>query len=499
MYKSSVHMTQNGLMFSKSRMEKAILKYYKIYNRYCTYLWDCGYLKNPSLFIPEEFWDAFDSYCTPQNLALLVNEFTGAACKDYLQVKYASIVSDDKEFKEVTTALYKLLEAKQALEDLGIICSRMSNFKKRTDTSVMKLCVSYGSRIRYSIKFPVNSKYIIDSLYIPEGKKVKEVNFGVMRINRLLSGFLGVNKIVKEDDESVFIGHGLTVKEEAEFFDLLVTGSIIGDTPYGKMLYKKLESYYTDFYGNNNTVTDITPLNEQLFLNDSKSCCAMADEARAGLGDFEELYFTDKAVYFLVDGEMEEEDKVDWIPVSCTEHETNAVFNAYNRLRGVGGEFISTYEVTEKGYETVGLPIKLYFVGTRNKLTYDYYFPLCMVKKPYGDTFVPVYPTGLTTADSVFHDSTKALKMCGINNFSEIEDEVFKCLVCSYDPYTCEYRHLIGKYLHILVCIWAGVESYGDDGEIGAFLLDSAYECLPDDAVESARLEAQSLYYKLGF
>lgn len=352
---SSQKVNAKGVVVSKSKMQRFTQKYVSLYCQSSERLYYQGYLSTPLDFCEDEFWDSFfevNSHLLP----LFRNNQTGAMNLTARQTRYVLRGISDDEEKVSLEAVADLLTAKAKLEAYNKFLE-LTSFRKKSDTLQCKSKLYVSGTVKNASKLPLDE--IMECFDVPSGKKVVACDYSVVILKVLLER-LGMSTDVKPEDASLFLGDGYTVQDDCAYLDMLIRGEVWGSGENAEQLHKTIETYYNEFYEEDDTISVCQPYEENLFISAIPKCIEFVNDYRHSLGEYEEYYTTDSMVYFLVDGEDEVGTEVThsvYIGTQVANLNTGEALSVVDRLLGYSGEFLHEFDVTP--YKAGGMPVEL--------------------------------------------------------------------------------------------------------------------------------------------
>lgn len=495
-----------GIQVSKAKVADVTKKYTLIYSQMCERLADLGYISSSTLFYADEFWEVFFDE-NPNLVNLFINNRVGSVVLNEKQIEFVMRKLEvenntDLEAYKVLSYAKSLLQAKTALDDLCKFVSAVK-FPKKSDLLTCKTNISVSSKVSSSGKIPLDSPYIMECFYVPDGKKVVDFDYAIIILKVLLEK-LGINSDVSETDDSLFLGKGFTIKDDCYFLNEIINGDISGNGIYANMLTKVVENYYVDYYATRTTIADCISFGEQNFIYAIPKCIEYINEYRKEIGNTgTEFYVTSSKVYFLFDGVVEKPKpsvRNIFIGTELYNHGTKTEINVLNRLLGFSGEFIYEYDSNVVNYSLGGFPVTMYQISVnrgRNVAVPLNFYPIVNAKQKYKNELVEVYP-------SVKHECVKfisvddMLKELEIDSLETLHTEVADIVETRYTVNTYSFKKLVGLMIQTLVCIMCNYTLEGHESP-NHLILGSEFDWVTEEIYLDACIEAEILFNKLGF
>ena len=407
-----------GITLSKqalqNKMESATKKYY----RCCEELYNLGFnyamydFDEPKFIkaLKQEFPDEF----------LLFKDFNSGKMDFSLErVEYILAGSLDNEDFKIVLKLYKdILQSLESFRCINILWTK-AKFKKNSDIKVILPRYVITSKVNTAGVLPFYDTDMLDSIALSPTEKVVHC-----KITDVLYKFLLKEAGISDSDIESYssknkglVNKDLSFCEECNFIYMILENRIDFNGEFGDKVRKYIENYYISFYKDNTTKTSIVPFSEYLFTEALPECIKKVNKFREDNPNHQEIFITNKCVYFKVESNAEMLDFADDFVGTCVlDAEAKDELDKTNNLLGYSGEYISEATLKSNGWVCDMPPVRLYRKGQ----LYNYY-PSFLVKVDDDINYEPILGYG-TTYNHASSMSAKSVE--GGFKFSKAKDDI---------------------------------------------------------------------------
>lgn len=406
MREASNYLNKNGIQISKERFDKVYLYYTGLFAKSCYKLYDLGYLSSPSEFDINELRGSYfgnKDFC--DKIGVYENYNEGVYMLNWQVANYAMIVyKDDIDFVEVTQCIRDALKSKDALDALDLLYSKV-NLKKKAFVSVTPRLSVSSTMANYS-QIPLDNFAVQECFARSEDTHL--VYFDTRdEVIKTLCKKIGISD--SEYNEQILSGqafflNGLTLKEELDYIDLIMSCDLNLTGKYGQALQKYITNYYKENSEQLKARISCIKFENMIFVECLSSRIERIREKRKEISSLggKDFYVTkDYSIFevpnFCNDRKESYFDKGIIVGNYAMDYLTYEELDKVNCLLGLSGEFISKADVQALGYQAFGKPIIIHRFNKTSKgelkdVTKEYY---------------PIYNVSMSKEDSKDIDSLK--------------------------------------------------------------------------------------------
>lgn len=336
----------------KHRVNLSII--YKVLNentvRYCNALrdlYDLGFSDSPycvdEISLRQAFIEEFE------DSKLLIHVSSGSLDFDKQHLKYAMLLSKDKDFVNACGILLAYIESKEKLEICGEILDNAKIIKKSIAEFSVRFVASEGVTSRAPFR-------LIPEIFTTEElSKVKRVNLGDCVIHTLMLD-LGVSE--EEYQEYLktgkpFFVKGVSQEDECELIDLILAYGITLDGEYGSLLSNRILDYYRDYMLTNESKFAQASYESIIFTKSANLKTAKLNKVREEVykQGGKDIFIEDNNVYYCIPDDDSEDKRVKNIKVGgwCLDDNGDMIISK-DIFNGVQGVFSFTNKFSLPAY-----------------------------------------------------------------------------------------------------------------------------------------------------
>lgn len=326
------------------------------YGMLCEKLYEKKIISNPSVFNYMDFFEyLYDNYYEDCDSLL---GYGAKMSRDSLYIEYVLSRLSNTYFKRLLKIYHDIIECEEMLD---LVQNFVSKGNKANIEVVPRYFFSKGFVLNCTIDLENrNMKYLLN-------QREKSLNPYYLKALEKRVEPKSKDRVILRDE-----------KEDDKYFDLILSGKIVGETEYAK----EVNTYLV---GLNYELTK-----EELFLD-------IKEEVEKEFKKANLLYITKSGVFTKT---KEKEIVFPKVIGTFVHAYDNSTLSKSNILDGWTGEFVSVAEIEEKGYLTKGMPISLYKEKGKRK---EKYFPIFLVYSPLNLLY-PLNPR-------YQYDNTKEIKL----------------------------------------------------------------------------------------
>ena len=376
---------KEGFKFSKSRLEEKLIYYIGLRGRSIFELADRGYQNSPNIF--DEI--SFRSYILktyPQISKYLVGAYDDSFKLEHVQL--AIMKTDDDELKYILNLYYNILVANNFISLAKRVIDNVG-FKKSKDITEVQSRLCLNGKVDSYGKVPLDNELCYEIINLPEGKKLKSVCFTNILRDHLLKR-LGVEDV---DNKAKFI-EGVSLNEELELFNFILSGCCECDGEFGNLLNEDIEKHIKYYKATSSNALSIPEYASEIFTESIDDITKYTSEIISSEnGTY--FFITNSRIYYLVDSD-EFENKyfkggVLNVGAYCVDTYNRVELPKIANLLGLCGEFYPSNMLFDDSFENNGSAFKFsVYNGKKKKLTYEYESSIDICYKNGGASISPL-------------------------------------------------------------------------------------------------------------
>lgn len=358
---------RDGFKFSKSKLGEQLIYYIGLRSRSIFELADKGYQTSPCVF--DEI--SFRTYILKSHPEIK-KYFVGSYDDSFKlkHIKLAILKTEDEELKHALQLYYNILVS----EHFIALSKRINDnvgFKRSKDITEVKSRLCINGKIDNYGKIPLEDEMCYKALYVPDGKVVKCINYNVILRKNLLEQ-LGV----KDDNNEAKFIKGVSLDDELELFDFILSGCCECDGEYGQLLQDDIARHVKSYKEKNSSALVVPEYSCGLFTKSIEEITKFTSEIiESENGEY--FFITNSCIYYTVDSDIKEnkyfKDGVLNVGAYCVDTYNRVELPKIANLMGLCGEFYPANMLYDDALSNNGNSFKFAtYNGKKKPLVYEY-------------------------------------------------------------------------------------------------------------------------------